>query len=97
MIRILSLLRLLFPFAQRPLAGHLADRLNERRRRRLNQQQAVQELAALEPAVLKALCAVQQPAEPLPEQRSSPWFGLSSGLLGAAVGAGLCLIFVKRR
>lgn len=97
---LLVLLRILKPFTpliQKRVAGRVADYLNDRRQRRLKQDWAMEEVPAIDPEVLKELCAAQQMAEPPVEEGSSPWFLLSSGILGAAVGAALCFIFVERK
>lgn len=97
---LLVLLRILKPFTpliQKHMSGRLADYLNDRRQRRLKRKQAMEEAAAMDLEVLRELCAAQQMAEPPVEGGSSPWFLLSSGVLGAAVGAALCFIFVERK
>ncbi len=97
---LLVLLRILKPFTpliQKRVAGRVADHLNDRRQRRLKRDQAMEEAATMDPEVLKELCAAQQMAEPPVEGESSLWSLLSSGVLGAAIGAALCLIFVERK
>jgi hypothetical protein len=97
---VLVLLRVLKPFTpliQKRVAGRLADYVNDRRQTRLKREQAMEKAATMDPEVLKELCAAQQMAEPPVEGGSSPWFLLSSGVLGAAVGAALCFIFVERK
>lgn len=93
----LKILKLFTPLIQKRVAGRTADYLNDRRQRRLKREQAREEAATMDPEVLRELCAAQQISEPPVEGGSSPWFLLSSGVLGAAVGAALCFIFVGRK
>ncbi|MFN8453366.1 MAG: hypothetical protein U0401_01630 [Anaerolineae bacterium] len=91
----LTLLKLLWPHAQRLLAQRAADYLQQRRGRRLNPQVApepigsgVVEQAAAQAGILECL-----PASTGLSRKDAVWYTMSGVVLGSAIGLILAQLF----